>query len=468
MVASWTTTQSVVRNRESSTLSLYSPSTPPSLSSSVRKLKWPIYQDSAQPSRNSNRGHTNLLDSLSDDTHNNNDDINFGYTEPSLSGNSPSRRRWLNTVANSVVASFAGSACGMLSSPRTGLASSGLVTTRAVCDPAVSVWKKNGRIVYLLGTAHISSNSAALAGQLVRDTAPSGVFVELDPKRVSGSGVLAQKVGGDTYEGSPATQSRIIVPHIQIIDGPPPIPPEGLLATLGRRDGDVSPDERAARVLTAPPLPASPPPTVKPPRTSPLMQAASVAVGNSIKSMYKNLDSAGFEPGEEFATAIREGRKLGSDIVLGDRDVEVTLRRLTEGLVRTDLTALLNPDSELEKSLQELVPSSLQKKMLPGGGSNAMGDLSKEEFREEFSTFVEIMKSKENVQKIMGELQRVAPFLYDALVGERDAYMAAGLNGLNELETIVAVVGIAHVYGIEANLQSNGWTRVNLMCSRYR
>ncbi len=387
---------------------------------------------------------------------------------------SSSRRRWLNAVAGSFAVGVAGSASGLLSSPRAGRASADLVTSRAVCDPAVSVWKKNGRIVYLLGTAHISSSSAALAGQLVRDTAPRGVFVELDPKRVSGSGVLAQKVGGTSEEGSPAIQSRIIVPQIQIVDGPPPMPPTALLTTSGGRGGEVSTDGPATGgALSAAAPPPAPPSTAvaQPARPNPLMRAASAAVGNSIKGMYKNLDSAGFESGEEFVTAIREGRRLGSDIVLGDRDVEVTLRRLTEGLVKTDLTALLNPDSELEKSLQELVPSSMQGNMIAGaggGGSNAMGDLSNEEFREEFSTFVETMKSKENVQKIMGQLQRVAPFLYDALVGERDAYMAAGLNGLNELETIVAVVGIAHVNGIEGNLQSNGWMQASPMCSRYR
>lgn len=392
-----------------------------------------------------------------------------------------SRRQWLNTVASSVAAGVAGSSFSLLSAPQTSQAAVDVITTRAVCDPAVSVWRKNGRIVYLLGTAHISSSSAALAGQLVRDTSPSGVFVELDPKRVSGSGVLAQKVGDDNADGqvdgvgpsAPDSKSRIIVPQIHIIDGPAmgmPPPSRPLLLALGddRGGGDRDPTYASPTAVLPPP-----PPPAKRSRPNPLVQAASVVVGNSIKGMYKNLDSAGFESGEEFVAAIKEGRKLGSDIVLGDRDVEVTLRRVTEGLVKTDLKALLNPDSELEKSLHELVPKSMQAQLEAGnaggvGGISPMGDFSNAEFREEFSSFVEIMKSKDNVQKIMGQLQRVAPFLYDALVGERDAYMAAGLNGLNELETIVAVVGIAHVYGIEGNLQANGWTLANLRCSKYR
>jgi pheromone shutdown protein TraB len=146
----------------------------------------------------------------------------------------------------------------------------------------------------------------------------------------------------------------------------------------------------------------------------------------------------------------------------------VTLRRLTEGLAKTDIKALLNPDSELEQSLQALVPSSKAGKMVPIGTQT--GDVvdDDERFRQEFSSFVETMKTKENVRMIMGQLKRLAPFLYEALVSERDAYMAAGLNGLNELTTIVAVVGIAHVDGIEANLSMNGWKQASPSCSQFR
>ena len=108
--------------------------------------------------------------------------------------------------------------------------------------------------------------------------------------------------------------------------------------------------------------------------------------------------------------------------------------------------------------MAELVPS----KMAQGGTT---GDLSSDEVRQEFSDFVETMKAKENVKKIMGQLQKSAPALYQALVSERDAYMAAGLNGLNDFEAIVAVMGIAHVDGVEQNLRENGWQAVQPTCS---
>ncbi|KAL7565736.1 hypothetical protein ACA910_005429 [Epithemia clementina (nom. ined.)] len=59
----------------------------------------------------------------------------------------------------------------------------------AVCDPSVSVWKLPGaqpRMLYLLGTAHISEQSAQLAEHLVYQVHPNAVFVELDLRRIVG------------------------------------------------------------------------------------------------------------------------------------------------------------------------------------------------------------------------------------------------------------------------------------------
>jgi hypothetical protein len=43
--------------------------------------------------------------------------------------------------------------------------------------------------------------------------------------------------------------------------------------------------------------------------------------------------------------------------MLGDRDVDVTLKRLSETLLATDLRSLLNPNNELEQSLQQVMPN---------------------------------------------------------------------------------------------------------------
>jgi len=354
-----------------------------------------------------------------------------------------SRRQWLGSFG-AITASVVG--LSIASPPLPSYAEATLVSSKSVCDQTVSVWSKNGRIIYLLGTAHISSTSAELAGSLVRDVNPKGVFIELDPKRISGNGTLAQKFQGDADTPAPIRESKIIVPQISAVEGD-----GGLVLASGSLSGEAS----------QAPLPAAP----KKQSNNPIMKAATAAVGKSIKGLYSRLDSAGFDSGEEFVTAVKEGKKIGADIVLGDRDVEVTLRRVTEGLAKTDLKALLSPDSELEKTMEGMVPVSpaVAERLSSSNGGQELDDA---QFKEELTSFVETMKTKENVRAIMGELKRVAPFLYEALVSERDVYMATGLNGLNELETIVAVVGIAHADGIESTLQNNGWKAANPTCPK--
>mmetsp|Transcript_22626 Transcript_22626/g.53400 ORF Transcript_22626/g.53400 Transcript_22626/m.53400 type:complete len:427 (+) Transcript_22626:88-1368(+) len=374
------------------------------------------------------------------------DSDEFEYLLPENSSSS-SRRRWLGNLCGTAAA-----AVGVVSTTSLPSWASSVVSSASVCDPTVSVWSKDGRIIYLLGTAHISSTSAALAGQLVRDTNPNGVFIELDPKRVSGTGALAQKFQGDENTPAPERESKIIVPQISAVPG------DGGMALPSLSGGDALSDP------TSTALPAK----TKAQMQNPVMKAATAAVGKQIKGLYSRLDSAGFDSGEEFVTAVREGKKIGADIVLGDRDVEATLRRVTEGLTKTDLKAFLSPDSELERTLQSMTPvnAGVADRIAGSGSTDAAMELTDEQFKEELTSFVETMKTKENVRLIMGQLQRLAPFLYEALVSERDVYMATGLNGLNELESIVAVVGIAHADGIETSLQMNGWKAANPSCPK--
>ena len=155
-----------------------------------------------------------------------------------------------------------------------------------------------------------------------------------------------------------------------------------------------------------------------------------------------------------------------SDIVLGDQDVQITLRRLSEALAVTDLDALTNPDSDLERSMAELFGSS-QPPQLPSSSSSSSSKdspQSTEEMKQELTNFVETMKSRDNVRKIMAELKQVAPALVQVMLTERDAYMATGLDTLQNYEVITAVMGIAHQDGVERNLMSFGWKPVALKC----
>eukprot|EP00554_Chaetoceros_debilis_P010261 CAMPEP_0194109624 /NCGR_PEP_ID=MMETSP0150-20130528/9073_1 /TAXON_ID=122233 /ORGANISM="Chaetoceros debilis, Strain MM31A-1" /LENGTH=423 /DNA_ID=CAMNT_0038798619 /DNA_START=96 /DNA_END=1364 /DNA_ORIENTATION=+ len=350
-----------------------------------------------------------------------------------------SRRQWMTksaTVASSIAVASANPFASFAETETlvTTPSKSSSPVSSPLCDPSVSTFRNpsNNRVVYILGTAHISSASADVAGQLVRDTKPSAVFVELDAKRV-GRAIPKPSVSGKTSG------------DISISD----------------TAGEAAP-ETATPVLVSAPI-SSPvvnvvevevPPSSRPPPTKSnpfnlkekLLNNASKLVGNSIKGLYSKLESEGFSAGEEFVVAVREGLKIGSTIVLGDQDVEVTLRRLTEALSKTDLKKLLAADSEMEQNMKQLMPDS-------GKAIETTGEMSSEQL----TYFVETIKARENVKLLMTNLQSVAPEIYNAMVKERDEYMANGLDKLNQYDSIVAVVGIAHVDGIERFLMGRGW-----------
>ena len=194
------------------------------------------------------------------------------------------------------------------------------------------------------------------------------------------------------------------------------------------------------------------------------MNLAGAAVGKGISSMYSNLSSSGFQPGEEFAEAIRTGREVGATIVLGDQDVQITLRRLAEALSMTDLNQLLNPDSQLEQTMTNLLPS-LPPSM--DGSLDKNGNTDPTQFKRELSDYVEQMKSRDTVRTIIQELNTMAPEVVRVMLTERDAYMANGLHTLRQsYPKVVAVMGLAHIDGVERNLQRLGWKPVQLSCPK--
>lgn len=60
--------------------------------------------------------------------------------------------------------------------------------------------------------------------------------------------------------------------------------------------------------------------------------------------------------------------------------------------------------------------------------------------------------------------KNLAPEVYTAMVGERDEYMANGINQLSTMKRTVAVMGLAHVDGVERYLREAGWTAVPTQC----
>ncbi len=350
-----------------------------------------------------------------------------------------SRREFGFIASSTVSTTVASPASAESTSTSTTTTTRSPIVSKTLCDPSVSTWTKRDRTVHILGTAHVSSSSAELAGKMVREIQPNVVFVELDKKRVSRAGIGGATSGlstqssssNESNESSSSAETASTSSSTSTVISTP---------SVG--------DDKSNRMQIS----------------NPMVTFGSKVVGDSVKGMYGKLESEGFKAGDEFVMSVREGLAIGSTIVLGDRDVEVTLKRLTQALGKTDLRKLLSSNSEVEKSMEGLLPQEMKNQMKQSSDSVTMGvdDAT-------FNSFVETMKAKENVKKIMAALKDTAPEIYEAMVAERDVYMARGLDELGNnvktsVDTTVAVMGMAHVDGVERYLASNGWNEMSYPC----
>jgi len=178
----------------------------------------------------------------------------------------------------------------------------------------------------------------------------------------------------------------------------------------------------------------------------------------------------------KFITAVEEGGRLNSLIILGDRRMDITLKRIANALIyHTNPKALLEADKKITAKLKASMPDLTQ---LEAKLKQERRELS----TEELASFVERLKTKDITMSIMTEMKRAAPQLHQALVGERDVYMARGMNAIlssslasvlppssvsgviynSNLQNLVAVIGLGHIHGVGNELKALGWKSLPL------
>jgi hypothetical protein len=133
-------------------------------------------------------------------------------------------------------------------------------STNPLCDACVSqVRSASGQEITIVGTAHISEDSAVLVRRVIRELQPDTVMIELDPSR---AGRLMQRRSTQTADADAST----------VAAAPPPAgggeaskPAFGMGQVVGRIfKGDLE-------------------------------EASTQAVGMGLASMYRQLDSMGFQ-----------------------------------------------------------------------------------------------------------------------------------------------------------------------------
>ena len=154
------------------------------------------------------------------------------------------------------------------------------------------------------------------------------------------------------------------------------------------------------------------------------------------EALYQELDKMGFPAGGEFVAAIEEARALNATILLGDRDINVTMQRLQEAQVEVKR---LRAEGFLPREDAIAAASALPSSLKRGGGT-----LTPEGVVEMTTD----LRRRENAKLVAAYLKRTQPPVYDAMLGERDRIMAHALRDAPGRK-VVGVVGLSHLEGIE-------------------
>ena len=132
----------------------------------------------------------------------------------------------------------------------------------------------------------------------------------------------------------------------------------------------------------------------------------------------------GVKPGSEMFEAANVAEKLGSELVLADRDVKITLQRTWRGMRFWGKM----------KVLGQLLASLFIRE-----------EISKEE--------IEKLKESDALSEAMKMLAEQSPEMKRILIDERDQYMAEKIRQ-SMGKIVVAVVGAGHVKGLTAELEN--------------
>ncbi|MFC4402178.1 TraB/GumN family protein [Gracilibacillus xinjiangensis] len=215
----------------------------------------------------------------------------------------------------------------------------------------------DGKEYILIGTAHVSKQSAELVKEVIETEQPDSICVELDKQRYESI------VNGDKWKE---------MDIFQVIK------------------------EKKATLL--------------------LMNLA-------ISSFQKRMGAQfGIKPGQEMIQGIESADEIGAELVLADRNIQITFARIWGNIGLKGKVTLLT---------QVLA-----------------GVFSKEAITEEE---LEKMKSQDAIDTVLSEFTESFPKLKEPLIDERDQYLAQKIKKAPG-ERIVAVLGAAHVPGISKEI----------------
>ncbi len=150
-----------------------------------------------------------------------------------------------------------------------------------------------------------------------------------------------------------------------------------------------------------------------------MLLMASLIMGSFQKRIAKSFEVA---PGQEMIQAIESANEIGAQIVLADRDIQVTLKRLWENVGLKGKAQII----------YELISSIFFSE-----------EITEEELEE--------MKSQDMLDSALNSLSDSFPELKSVLIDERDKYLAQKIKNAPG-DKVVAVLGAGHIPGIKEEL----------------
>jgi pheromone shutdown-related protein TraB len=211
----------------------------------------------------------------------------------------------------------------------------------------------DGKELILIGTAHVSKQSAEQVKEVIERERPDSVCIELDEQRYK-----------SIMEGNKWKEQDIF---------------------------KVIKDKKASLLLM------------------------NLAISSFQNRMAKQLDT---KPGQEMIQGIESAKETGAELVLADRNIQITFSRIWSNVGFMGKGQLLT----------SIIYSIFNKE-----------SISEEE--------LEKMKSKDTLNAMLAEISEAFPKLKKPLIDERDQYLAQKIKEAPG-EKIVAVLGAAHVPGI--------------------
>jgi len=197
-----------------------------------------------------------------------------------------------------------------------------------------------------------------------------------------------------------------------------------------------------------------------------------------LSTLQKELGAeTGTAPGAEMLEAVRIAEERGAEVLLADRDITVTLKRAWSAMssfermgvvwdMMKGLFLVVEEEKEEVKSDESDTGDDTENSdegEMKAEGVEAQGDTEGDVGGPEDERAVEpeasgkegvndylerMLEDGDLISQMMDELRKLAPHATQALIDERDAYLALKLASVPEEKTVVAVVGAGHMKGI--------------------